>query len=75
MAIPAPTTHGPHYQAYVTTLNETIFNTGALGSVLVIGVNANGEEGVGEDGEDAEVTEEQCSTLRHVLITKSRSGF
>lgn len=73
MALPAPTNHGVHYHTYVTKLNETIYSSGALGSVLVVGINAAGEEG--EDSEDAQFTEEQCKKLRHILITKERATF
>ena len=35
---------GPHYQAYVTMLNGVIFKRGALGSLLVVGINQGDEE-------------------------------
>jgi hypothetical protein len=51
-------------------LNLTIFNRGALGSLLVVGVNQGEEE-----EEDKEFTVDQVDRLRHVLITKRRSDY
>ena len=35
---------GPHYEAYVTVLNKTIFDREALGSMLIIGIETAEDE-------------------------------